>query len=141
MIVICKDRSTFSLSEKKSKLLIDANGLKCELISIDTDEGTLIKGPRCDCVLRIYQGNHKGKCTFIELKGSNVEYACKQILNSISQLKEIFLDFILAKKSYIIASGNFPKTDVQNVKDIFSKKTKTLLYVGRPSTKPEKFPL
>lgn len=138
-----KNKPIFSLSEKgtKSTLKIKTNGLFCEQILIDDDSAPVIRPPRCDWALRVYREGHKEKCTFVELKGNDITRACTQILNSIEQIKQIFPKFILAKKSFIIASGNFPRTDVQNIQNTFFKETKTILVVRRPSKKPEDFPL
>ena len=138
-----KDKPIFSLSEKgtKSILRIKTNGLFCEQILIDDDSNPIIHSPRCDWALRVYRGTHQEKCTFVELKGNDITHACTQILNSIRQLKQIFPKLVLAKKSFVIASGSFPRTDVQNIQNTFSKKTKTILVVRRPSEKQEDFPL
>ena len=138
-----KDKPIFSLSEKgtKSILRIKTNGLCCEQILIDDDSVPVIFSPRCDWALRVYRGEHQEMCTFVELKGNDITHACTQILNSIEQIKQVFPKLILAKKSFVIVSGSFPRTDVQNIKNTFSKKTKTMLVVRRSSKKPEDFPL
>jgi len=123
---------------------IKSNGLSCEKLCVDTDEGEYrIIPPRCDWALRIYKGSkseHVGKCTFIELKGSDLAYACEQILNTIGQFERIFANFKLAKKSFIIASGNIPTTGAQNIQNTFARKTKTVLIVRRFKL-TAKFPL
>ena len=141
METISRDNSIFSFHELGNTLKIKSNSLSCEQIFVDTDEGKhRIAPPRCDWALRVYKGRGKETCTFIELKGRNILHACEQLLNSISQFEEIFANFRLAKKSFVISSGDFPRTDVQKVKNIFAHRTKTMLMVRRSGV-TENFPL
>ena len=143
MEVVASNKRIFSLREPGTGnyIRIDSCDLSCEQISVDDDKRPVIVPPRCDWALRVTSGEHAGKCTFVELKGSNLRHAMEQILNSIPQVMNLVGSFTLAKKSYIIATGSIPTTESQKLRKRFSKETNTNLIIQRKSTVNERFPV
>ena len=108
---IARDKKIFHLTEvgTNNHLYVSCANIKCELYLIDDLNNSLnIEPPRCDYCLRSTEPPEEGVCTFIELKGSNIKRAVKQIENTILQVKKTLTNFSLAKAVYISMSGRIP---------------------------------
>jgi len=91
--------------------------------------GLKIKGKKCDCLIIVKEDNF---ANFIELKGHHVDYAVKQLLNSIkviSDTKNKFIDKKFNKINAYIVSSKVPK-DVNIIKHKkFFKKMEVILII------------
>ncbi len=113
---------------KKNFLITNPNGKYFEIIRID---GCLIdaSSKKCDWLVCI-QDSSRQHAVFIELKGTDIEYACEQLIatinspavKTITKHYEIFCVIVCSR----VPKGG-PKT--QALKKAFYKKTKTLLQI------------
>lgn len=104
--------------------LENPNQLKIKVIQVD--DCVIRQGMRCDYLV-ITPSQNNGQEIYIELKGSDVKHAAKQIATSIQQLT----DNMSVSKLCFIASTRCPinSTEIQNIKKKFKQQYKAKLTI------------
>lgn len=120
---ICSDlKIVFQDGESKSKMCF-SNPNRRKVKKILVDNCLITEGKRCDFLLI----DHNEVEHFVELKGTQVQYACTQIIETI---KKISTDINALKFSFIVSSAcPLTTTEVQVFKAIFRKKYNSFLHV------------
>lgn len=110
-----------SLSEKKSSCLFK-NPNKIDVYKVKVDGGLISDyRERCDYLVH-WEKEQNSFVFFVELKGGDVDKACRQLERTIDYTKEKFGDF--ENKHCIIVCSKYPSVDstVQRYKQIMKKK-------------------
>ncbi|GEM_PF-3550496 len=120
----------FKDKDNESEVRLETNGeefykVKFDELNVDEfkfrDESRSEQAERCDFVVFLKDG---GKVVlFIEIKGSDLQKAWSQILNSMELLKNVFQEYKNYKKyATVVFSGNPLKTKIQSLQKKFSDK-------------------
>jgi hypothetical protein len=121
--------ATIVVSQKKTKFIL--KNTRRILVNEVTVDGCLIddNSERCDYLFEICNAD-KSVCRvyYVELKGSNIEKACSQLLSTLTYCKNRHGN--TENICYIVAS-KVPQAgaEVQNLKTIFMRKFKIQLFV------------
>ncbi len=108
--------------EEKKRKIIFYNPNRWEFLKIKVDDCQIKEGIRCDCLV-IY----KDVENFIELKGSDIRHAVKQIEQSIKILGSKNCN---TRKSFIVSSRNpLSSTEIQGYQIRFKRKYKSDLII------------
>ena len=106
----------FTLGEKKSQARI-ANPNKKELYCVEVDNCLKFEGKKCDWLLIV---SKYPSAIFIELKGSDIVHAFKQLINSMRQIESPQNQYLSRtfndKKCYVITCRS-PRTTTQIQKE------------------------
>lgn len=130
----CNNNRVIKVSENKSSFII-TNLSRKYINTIQVDGCFISSGNKCDYLFEILEGicdNDVSKVLYVELKGTDIEHAIKQLKATINHCNSIHANSI--KECYIIAvrvpkAG--PKTQV--LKKKFKTTTNIPLYIDTVS--------
>ncbi len=114
-----------TLKEKKSKIIF-LNPQKRRIAKIKIDGCEQFEGKKCDYLIKLKDNNYIEE-HFVELKGHNVDYAVKQLENSIIKRGDNASDI---RKSYVITVRSpLAATEIQQLKLKHRKRVRSELVV------------
>jgi len=123
----CSDNKIIVAEENKRKFIFKNNS-NSMVNKVKVDDCYIKKGLRCDYLIELIDSNVVKTVFYIELKGSDINHAIKQIESTLQYCKQIHND--ANKECYIILS-KFPSsgTSSQILKKKFKRDNGIQLYI------------
>lgn len=131
MISICNkltQSKIISIQENRRKFTLQ-NPSFLHVNKVQVDDCYIKKGLRCDYLFEIIKDSSVQKVFYIELKGSDIRHATKQLINTLQKCIDLHKN--ISKKCFIVAS-KYPKASVssQIIKKEFKNKYKVQLHIS-----------
>jgi len=139
MIVICNECSNnkhIVVSENKCTFAIE-NVTLSAVNKVKVDGCYIDDGVKCDFLFEILEGCEEDgdpeKVFYVELKGTDIQHAVKQLESTIHYCRSIHMDVL--KECHIVAS-RYPKSapSTQVVKKSFKDRNHLQLFIGTVKT-------